>query len=231
MHQINKPEEPGGVLARLRSLAPLRRLTLAEALQVAELQAARLLSLQGIDDVPVPDEVITSLPRIRVEYDRNLPTSVSGCSDWDRHRRVWVIALNPREPHTRRRLTMLHEYKHIIDHNGPPLLRPQLVPGVNMAPEEYLADYFAGCVLIARSSLKAAYANRGLQTPAALARHFDVSVRAIEVRLSQIGLLTPSDDPGPVDSAGSRFASARWPHQYPSRTPWSCPLRRTEAAL
>ena len=53
-----------GVLAILRSLMPRRLLTTREAQVVAELQANRLLELAGLPQAPVPNELITELPRI-----------------------------------------------------------------------------------------------------------------------------------------------------------------------
>lgn len=229
MHEQLDATGGASVLTSLRALLPRRPLLLAEALQVAELQATRLLKLQGVEDLPVPDEVITSLPRILVETDRSLPDSVSGCSDWDRLRRCWVILINPREPRTRQRLTMLHEYKHIIDHGSPGLLRPNLVNGMQMAPEEYVADYFAGCALMPRRTLKAAWAN-GAQSVGALAATFHVSTRAMQVRLKQVGLVTLDDGDAGSAAAVARQTPARFRGRYLRRSTWSCPSQHLGAA-
>ena len=71
---FNNEEETGSVLASLRRLIPDRPLQFAEALQIAEWQASRLLQLSGIDDGPVPTDIVSQLPRIRIER-RDLPTS------------------------------------------------------------------------------------------------------------------------------------------------------------
>src|SRR3954464_10524333 len=106
--------ENRSVLASLRSLIPIRRVVdYRDALMVAELQAARLLELTGNTETPISSLTIATLPRIRVVR-RELPTS--GMSYWDG--RTWVIALNASEPSTRQRFTLLHEYKHIIDHGA-----------------------------------------------------------------------------------------------------------------
>ena len=52
---------------------------------------------------------------------------------------------------------------------------------------EAAADYFAGCVLMPTPSSLDLWA-RGVRSAAALARRLDVSERAIEVRLGQLGL-------------------------------------------
>jgi Zn-dependent peptidase ImmA (M78 family) len=183
----NTTSQPGGsVLARLRALAPNHPLTLDEALRLAERQAALLLKLCSSVVVPVPSSIITGQPRITVEHDPDLPAhAASGCSDWDRNRRTWVISLNPTEPRRRQRFTVLHEYKHIIDHPGPGI-RPSRYAFQRPAAE-IVADYFAGCVLIPKRLLTAAYYD-GIQRPADLAQLFDVSKEAIQVRLVQVGL-------------------------------------------
>jgi hypothetical protein len=190
-------EGAGSVLASLRALLPSRRLYLSEALRLAELQADRLLRLRHITDVPVPVEVATSLPRISVDYDPDLPRhAASGASDWDSHRRAWVITVNPEEPRTRQRFTVIHEYKHIIDHYHPGLggYLPATIYG--LTPVEYVAEYFAGCVLMPKRWVKAAFYD-GIQRPRDLAELFDVSPRAIEVRLDQLGLTQPADVAAP----------------------------------
>jgi len=178
------------VLARLRALTPPQPLTLDTALRLAERQASRLLELCGGAVLPVPTSIITDQPRITVEHDPTLPAeAASGCSDWDSQHRTWVISLNPTEPRRRQRFTVLHEYKHILDH-GSPGIRPARYP-YQRPVAEMIADYFAGCVLIPKRLLTAAYYD-GIQRPADLAQLFDVSREAIQVRLRQVGLASLS---------------------------------------
>lgn len=187
MHHTNS-EGGTSVLASLRSLIPNRQLHLSEALRIAELQAGRLLELRGALDVPVPTTVVTGLPRVSVEHDTDLPAdAASGSSHWNWHRGSWIICLNPTEPRTRRRFTLFHEYKHILDHGSPGIA---VTPGraTRQKPvEEIVADYFAGCVLMPKRLVKAAYFD-GIQRTADLAELFDVSEAAVHVRLNQIGL-------------------------------------------
>jgi Zn-dependent peptidase ImmA (M78 family) len=191
------PQPEPSVLATLRRLNPHRPLQLNEALWLAELQANRLLQLRGVSaDVPIPTTIVTELPRIAVEHDPDLPaTAASGCSDWDYQRRTWVISLNPTEPRKRRRFTVLHEYKHILDHGSPGILPGRYPASYQRPAEEIVADYFAGCVLIPKRLLTAAYYD-GIQDPADLAQLFDVSKEAIEVRLAQVGLAELVSPPG-----------------------------------
>lgn len=126
----SSPTEHGGaaetaqpsVLASLRALLPARRLMLSEALRLAELQANRLLELSGVHEAPVSSEIVSGLPRVHVTYDLDMP--VSGASSWDAKRKSWVITLHATEPDTRHRITLLHEYKHIIDHGHAGVLAP-----------------------------------------------------------------------------------------------------------
>ena len=195
MQNIN--HDSGGsrsVLAALRRLIPLRTIEFTEALRIAELQASRLLELTGGDPAAL-DQAIAGLPRIRIRY-RQMPTS--GLSYWDGQ--VWIVNLNQTEPVTRQRFTLLHEYKHIIDHGYTDRLFPGSRDGSAALQAEQVADYFAGCALMPKRLLKEAW-GRGIQRADDLATMFDVSTRAIEVRLSQIGLTAPAErcSPTPVD--------------------------------
>lgn len=170
------------VLASLRGMFPERGLDFSDALRLAELQATRLLELSYIETMPVPHQIVSELPRIRVES-RELPTS--GLSYWNGN--AWVICLNRREPATRQRFTLLHEFKHIIDHGRTSTLYHRTYRRTAEQQAERTADYFAGCVLMPRKELKRAW-GQGIQRLRDLARYFDVSERAIEVRLAQVGL-------------------------------------------
>lgn len=174
------------VLRSLRSLTPARTLAFAETMRIAELQANRLRQLHGLDAQVTPQEIVSELPRLQLDYDCDLP--VSGSSHWNGS--VWVISLNSGEPWTRQRFTLMHEFKHIVDHGQQHRLYPgadDLKGQVNQRLAEQAADYFAGCLLMPKRLLKTAWCS-GMQRPSQLADHFGVSPRAVEVRLSQIGL-------------------------------------------
>jgi Zn-dependent peptidase ImmA (M78 family) len=183
MNNLN--HENRSILASLRAVIPVRALEAGEALQVAELQAARLLEMTDNTEAPLDWTVIAGLPRIRIRREL-LPTS--GMSFWDGHN--WVIVLNGTEPLTRQRFTLLHEYKHIVDHGATDRLYPGIGRRTATEAAEQAADYFAGCVLMPKRLMKRAWGS-GVQQPSALARYFNVSERAIEVRLAQLGLSEP----------------------------------------
>lgn len=174
--------ENRSILASLRGVIPVRTVEFAEAMQIAELQAARLLELTDSTEGPISSAVITELPRIVV---RREPLPTSGMSYWDG--RNWIIAINSAEPTTRQRFTLLHEYKHIIDHGATDRLYTGTTRYLGDEQAEQAADYFAGCALMPKRLMKRAW-GQGIQRAADLARRFEVSERAIEVRLAQLGL-------------------------------------------
>ncbi|WP_433020509.1 ImmA/IrrE family metallo-endopeptidase [Kribbella sp. CA-294648] len=170
------------ILADLRSAIPPHKVTFAQAKRIAERQANRLLALSGITTGPIPSgTIIRKLPRIRIVTDE-LPASVSGTTHWSGTH--WIIVLNQTEPAVRQRFTLMHEFKHIIDHGQIEQLYTGNSRYTAIEQAERAADYFAACYLMPKRLLKAAW-SRGLQTSARLAREFDVSTLAMEVRLSQ----------------------------------------------
>ncbi len=198
------------VLKQLRALIPTRDCEAAEATTIAERQATRLLGLLGRGGT-IGIEAIAELPRIRVVYEA-LP--VSGMSHWNG--RSWIITINRDDPLTRQRFTVLHEFKHIIDHGAAARLYRDTAGSSRRATAaeqaEQAADYFAGCALIPRQALKSVW-GQGMQRITVLAEHFGVSPAAIEVRLSQTGLDRVRDpDPEPVPARTPRCAR-------PTRTP------------
>lgn len=174
------------VVAILRSLVPVRPLTYDEALRVAERQATWLLKLAGIDEPPVPEGVVTALPRFRVDRVERIP--VSGSAHWVRGR--WQIVLNAGERTTRQRYSLMHEFKHVLDN---PLVDTvyRALPGLTSHDRAELAcDYFAACVLMPKPWVRRAWGPRG-QDVSALARTFRVSRTAMHIRLVQMDLLDP----------------------------------------
>lgn len=178
-------------LSSLRALIPSRACTPAEALQVAERQAARLAQILGGSDNLHPG-TFADLPRLRIVFE---PMPVSGMSHWNGHE--WVIAINTSDSPARQRFTLLHEYKHVIDHGATTRLYSsgEASPRNSHAPgdlAESAADYFAGCALVSKRDLKRAWTS-GIQHPGALADHFSVSRAAIDVRLDQTGIAREVD--------------------------------------
>lgn len=186
MNTSTLTHQPLSVLGSLRAVIPERAdITFGESLRIAELQANKLLERHHITDYPVPRDLITELPKLTVRYGSHL---VSGASYWDKHIGSWIIQLSRADSWQRRRFTLAHEYKHIIDHGRQQLLYRGTRRTAAALQAEQAADYFAGCLLVPRRMLKRAWGN-GIQRTAELARLFQVSEQAIGVRLRQCGLV------------------------------------------
>ena len=175
-----------GTITALRDLVPIRPLTFAESMRVAELQASRMRELAEVTDLALPEAAIARLPRLQVE--RMFPAPVSGAAQWSHGR--WLIILNGTEPLVRQRFSLAHEFKHVLDNPFIHLLYPATRSLSSEDRAEQICDYFAGCLLMPRRLLKKAWVE-GPQDLRKLARRFDVSVRAMQVRLIQVGLLEP----------------------------------------
>mgnify|MGYP001435652222 CR=1 FL=1 len=198
-------------LTTLRDFVPIRTLTREEALRIAELQAHRLQEICGITAPPFPSAGIAELPRVQVE--RMSPIPVSGSTHWASSR--WLIVLNGAEPTTRQRFSMAHEFKHILDHRFVEVLYRGVSDLDRSAWIEQVCDYFAGCLLMPRPWVKGAYCS-GIQRLDQLAARFSVSQAAMQVRLTQIGLIEKSPRCSSLrpDWALRAFARAGTPVRY-----------------
>lgn len=111
----------------------------------------------------------------------------SGLSSWVRG--AWRIQLNAFEPDVRRRFTLAHEYKHVLD--AP--LEQQAYIGLRSSGDhhplvEQVCDYFAACLLMPKKFVKRAW-GEGLRDAQSLASHFEVSPQAMHIRLQSLGLI------------------------------------------
>ena len=173
-------------ITTLRDGVPLRPLLRHEHLRLAELQAQKFLKLAAIDQPAVPSSIITDIPKLHVSVMRPFPTS--GASHWKDG--LWMVILNGREPETRRRFSLAHEFKHILDDRFYDLIYAGIPTHDRHDFAEQVCDYFAGCLMIPRPWLKRSWC-QGIQRTKDLARIFDVSEAAIETRLGQVGLTEP----------------------------------------
>ncbi len=182
------------LLAELRGFVPRRRLPYEEALRLAERQANRFRTRLGIAGANLPDIAIAGLPRIAVRRFADL--KVSGLRHW--HNGRWIIALNPTEPPGRQRFRLAHEFKHVLDHTTAAWIawdEPGLPAHIKT---ERLADYFAGCLLMPKRHVVRLARQQLSRDEMAIV--FDVTPRAMHVRLEQLGLtpiLPRCGRPGP----------------------------------
>jgi hypothetical protein len=189
-----------GTLATLRDLMPPRALTQVEALRIAELQAARLLAMTGVRQAPVPTRVISEIPKIVVE--RMVPWPVSGATHWTKG--TWAIVINGKESVRRQRFTLAHEFKHILDYRHIDVAYPSTRMMTHNERTEAVCDFFAGCLLVPRPWLRAAW-RQGVQDPKRLADLFEVSRPAVQTRLLQTGLIDSVDAREDRDEKPQRF--------------------------
>lgn len=171
------------VLASLRALVPQRYIWPSEAMRLAELQANHLLRLFEIDSPSVPDQLVSEFPRVRVIREAGLP--VSGAAHWNgRH---WIITLNADEPVARQRFSLMHEFKHVLDHTTKHFLYHDRAGQTASEQAERVADYFAACLLMPKRVVKRLWC-QGNQSISPLANTLGVSAQALRIRLDQLGL-------------------------------------------
>lgn len=188
MHQLTHQDRRGdapeqSVLAMLRALVPQRPLSPSETLRIAELQANRLLERFEIETTAVPEEIVSELPRIRVVREMGLP--ISGAAHWDG--RFWLIAVCSDEHPLRQRFSLMHEFKHVLDHTTKDWLYRDRQSQTAHEQAERVADYFAACVLMPKRVVKRLWFE-GPQSVGRLAEKLQVSAAAVRYRLDQLGL-------------------------------------------
>ena len=181
------------IIRQVRGLMPLRPLTLREARSVAERQAILLLELLGQREPAVDVGLISELPRVEVKVEpRRRLGGISGFSQWSRGR--WLVVVNQDDSGTRRRFTLGHEFKHVLDH---PFIK-EIYSRIGSTEEdryriaEQICDYFAACLLMPRNWVKRHWAN-GIQEAATLAALFNVSEAAMTRRLRDLRLVDAAD--------------------------------------
>lgn len=181
--------DPTTTLQTLRALVPGRPLEHHEALGLAERQAIRLLDILGQYEPPVDVGLIAELPRIKVQVvpSGNLGNELSGLTHWDRSKGRWVVAINRDDSRTRRRFSLAHEFKHIVDNQHINVLYPAASEKESQKRREDMCDYFAACLLMPRPWVKRLW-TQGIQDVAVLAAVFNVSPAAMDRRLQELGL-------------------------------------------
>ena len=173
------------VVASLRRLVPQRPLSFTDSLRLAELQANRLLEAARCTGGPVPESVITDLPRLDVR--RSTKLIGSGVTAWSGGK--WRMLINGTEPITRQRFTMAHELKHVLDSSHEDVTYKHLPDGPARERHiEAVCDHFAASLLMPRMWVKRLWF-QGVQDLGSLAWHFGVSQQAMLIRLQALGLI------------------------------------------
>jgi len=153
----NKKAEPSSpdikeLLSDLRKLAPVRALRYSEHMNVAERQATRLHQLLGQRGPAASLVWLTEAPSISVILQPRW--KMNGLSGLTLGNRASGSSASTRaNSHTRRRFTLMHEFKHLLD--AP---RDRITyRTINEDQRELLANYFAACYLMPESWLRRAW--------------------------------------------------------------------------
>jgi Zn-dependent peptidase ImmA (M78 family) len=172
------------VLFQLRQLMPERLLLTHEGLALAELQANRLLRVFGINDAKTVPEIVSELPFVRIVERVEAP--VAGGTFWLKPH--WLIVLNSSDSEARRRFSLFHEFKHILDHPAGAMHYAGSSTTDRTNRAEQAANYFAACALMPKRTVKHLW-GIGMQDVSELATQFEVSAEAMQIRLEQLGLV------------------------------------------
>ncbi len=187
------PRGTSDILARMRAITPRRALAQGEAEVIAERQATVLREVLGYAErATLPTSALTGLPFATVTYREKFPTSGMATKTG----LGWVIVIRASEPLVRQRFSLAHELKHVIDDplmdvtNGglPQGLYPDARGYSAHERAERICDIFAATLLMPKRALRRDWVD-GFQQIAGLARRYDVSRVAMEIRLTQLGLL------------------------------------------
>lgn len=173
-------------IAALRGLVPRRGLSPAEARHVAERQANLLLTLGEVSSPSVPESLITEIAGVAVSRRVNWPTSGMTSLVGD----TWAVLISANEAKVRQRFTIAHEFKHILDDPAIEWLYPTQGSSSPEDRAESVCDHFAGCLLMPKVWLREDWRS-GRQDISKLAQRYNVSRQAMEVRLTNLGLLMP----------------------------------------
>ncbi|MHB1739173.1 MAG: ImmA/IrrE family metallo-endopeptidase [Actinomycetes bacterium] len=164
-----------------------------------ERAAAEMLSKFGITAPPVPVRDIAERLTVTVVEDR-LDSDVSGML-YRQDDGPTIIAVNAAHAHVRRRFSIAHELGHLSMHPGRPVIVDHLVRGrVNLrdarsslatSREEIDANGFAAALLMPAEWIAADVEGRAGDAAgrlvAELAKRYDVSTQAMELRLINLG--------------------------------------------
>ncbi|KDA44508.1 hypothetical protein BMG523Draft_00685 [Frankia sp. BMG5.23] len=173
---------------------------------LAERQATLLLKLLDIREVPVDIFKISDLPNVEIQVKprhempiiADLPetSEVGGVTHMRRDGKT-VFTINREDSIGRRRFSLGHELKHMID--DPIVTTSYARIGFGNAENharqiERICDHFAACFLMPRTVLKRVWSS-GLQDIEALAGQFKVSISAMQIRLKYLGLTDEEERP------------------------------------
>jgi Zn-dependent peptidase ImmA (M78 family) len=170
------------LLKRLRAMTPAWAITRREARWIAERQARLLLADASITAPPVPEYIVTALNGVHVYPMAQMP--VKGLLGASRpNAKGGDILIDNSLPLPERRVTLMHELKHIIDGGHSTKLHQR---GSQTSGEGLCTD-FALSVLMPAPWLRADWQG-GHRDVKVLAERYQVPVEAVSHRLNTLGL-------------------------------------------
>lgn len=185
------------LIREMRWLMPKRPLSLTESYRRAELQATRILELLGFNEPGVNLNFILDLPKLDVRLGAGYKMEgLSGLTTFTQG--SYLILVNKSDGHARRRFTLAHEFKHVLDYTLAPVIHRSLGYGdeARRAQQiEAICNHFAASLLMPRTWIKRVWTN-GIQDLTALAGLFKVSEEAMAKRLRFLGYI--DDEPREV---------------------------------
>jgi Zn-dependent peptidase ImmA (M78 family) len=170
------------LVRRLRALTPAWRISRREARWIAEQQAKLLLGETGITAPPVPDWIVTELDGVSIYLLEQMP--VKGLLGVSRPNSYGGdILIDSNLPRAERRVTLMHELKHIIDGGHTAKARH----ADSRTGSEGLCTDFALSVLIPAPWLRADW-QAGQRSVSTLAERYQVPLEDMTHRLCALGL-------------------------------------------
>jgi len=170
------------MIKRLRAMTPPWAITRREARWIAERQARLLLANAGITTPPVPEQIVSELAGVSVYPMAQMPVKgLLGASK--PNGRGGDILIDGSLPLTERRVTLMHELKHIIDGGHATKLRQ----AGSQSSSEALCTDFAMSLLMPAPWLRADW-QKGRRDVEALAERYQVPSEAVSYRLNTLGL-------------------------------------------
>lgn len=184
------------IIAEVRAIVPGRPLIHGEALLLAERQATLLLKLLKIREAPVDVFRLAELPSVTVKVEpRYKMNDLAGYATLCGSKSV--ITINENDVPGRRRFTLAHEFKHVLDDP----LQDTIYEGLGLGDDELrhkaierVSDHFAASFLMPRLAVKRTWLS-GIQHAESLAGIFNVSPTAMTVRLQHLGLTNAKPKP------------------------------------
>lgn len=142
------------------------------------------LAEAGISNPPVPSELINIFDKSSKIEVRLVPSLKTLHGAVWRLGREWIMQLNARDHRRHRRYTMFHEAFHIAYRIINPAFKETELSHISF--NEVLADHFATCLLMRKEWIEECWPR--VQDLGVMADIFDVPIRQMRRRLSQLGL-------------------------------------------